>query len=212
MNKKLLCIIPIVFLLLSVQIVYATYTKTFNYTIFNSTTVTKYALDKTYDKAWTTKILIHLKYNETTASNVKIRLNATSEYIEVIPKFDGNYDVWLKEGEASPIKINGVLGTWEQGKPIYLSFDKTYLNVGNKTDRDGVVDDYALGNWDLTDVGGYGDTDVCESGYVTVEVDVGIGVDVTSWIEMIYEFLPAIITFAVLGALLGAVTKAMGKW
>jgi len=212
MKNKAIYLSLIMCLMLSVGLVSAsnTWSKSFTYAVFNSDTITSYTIETPFENRFAVKITNYLTYNDTTGTvQAKIRLNeAGGDYLEVLlQNAENDLFVWLNQGGVA-VQIGS--GKWTKGEPIILTLNSEgYLNVGNKTDPDGIVDDFALGSWTLDAVGGYGSANTATSGYVNVEISpyYGIGLDTEQYTNMILDIIPFVVTIAVIGALLGVITK-----
>jgi len=212
MNKKILCLIPLL-ILLTVPIVYAgTFKTSFLYLSFNQTTVTYKTLDAKL-KNWQVKIENDLTWNATVAGSGIVRLHAyAGQCLDLAMGMSGQVDLWYYETETGQgVQIRpSITGVWEAEKPFRVTLYDGYLDIyaSNKTK---VLDNYVLGKFELDKIGVKGS--VVSSflgGYVNVEAGTSLDIG-ESIIEPIHSILPAIITIACIGALLGLVIKAMGK-
>jgi len=215
MNKRLLAIL--LMLILSIGYVSATFAYSFVYSEFNKETATWKTVDKTRD-AWKITIDNYLTYSGVSGAHAKLRFsNATTN--STFP-FDFNchkygekwgFEIWIAT-KVDPTsddwaKIGGYDGV-DFGEPVYLTLDSDgYLDVGNKTDLDVYVSDYALGKFDLTYVGALGGgvnftagEKVATAGYITVEIsDPPIALGLEATVDILFAVIPVIFTVAVIG-------------
>jgi len=207
-------------LLLLLPIAHAAFAYSFTYGEFNKDTPTWKSVDKTRT-AWQIIIDNHLTYTTISSAHAKVRFsNATTN--STFP-FDFNahlygeqwgFEIWVATKvdptSADWAKIGGYNGI-DFGDPVYLTLDQNgYLDVGNKTDLDAYISDFALGNFELAYVGALGGgvnftagEQVATAGYITVEIDdpsISVSLDIA--IEIIYATIPLVFTVAVIGVII----------
>lgn len=190
--------------------VYASCVRSISYTVFNSSTFTAYPLDQNYTKGFYAKITNKLVYNTTTNKAAIARLHfgassASGAYIELSFWPNKELHIWYNDGSGST-EIG--VSQWESGNltQVYVTED----GVLSVRDYKGnyAVNNYGIGAVTLYYVGGHGETTakICDSGYLTIEVT-SYGGSGGSATETVMAWLPIIITFAMLGMVLGMVKK-----
>jgi spermidine/putrescine-binding protein len=211
-KRTAISIIAILTLILAVSIpVYASCVRSISYTVFNSETFTSYALDQNYTKGFYAKVTNKLVYNTTTNKAGIIRFHfdsnpASGSYLELSFWANKELHIWFSDG-TSNIEIGA--STWESGNltKVYVSKDGVLSIINYQGNY--VVKNYGIGSQTLYYIGGHGEStaSICTSGYVTIEIndysasgDYGVTQSVIVW-------LPLIITFAMLGLVLGMIKK-----
>lgn len=190
--------------------VYASCVRSISYTVFNSLTLTAYKLDKNYTQGFYAKIINNLVYNTTTNKAAIARLHfgqssGSGAYVELSFWPNKELHVWYNDGSSST-EIG--VSKWETGNltQVYVTKD----GVLSVRDYKGnyAVKNYGIGAVTLYYVGGHGEVTakICNSGYLTIEVS-DYGAYGGSATDVVMKWLPIIITFAMLGMVLGIVKK-----
>jgi spermidine/putrescine-binding protein len=206
-------IIVILTLILAVSLpVYASCVRSIPYTTFNNSTFKPYPLDKNYTKGFYAEIVNNLVYNTTTNKAAIVRLHfgessGSGAYLELSYWGNKELHIWYNDGTSS-IEIG--VSYWESGNTtkVYVSEDGVLSVKDYKGNY--AVKNYGIGAVTLYYVGGHGETTakIANSGYVTVEVsDYASSGDASGATETVLTWLPLIITFAMLGVVLGMIKK-----
>jgi hypothetical protein len=182
----------------------AAYNVSVTYPKFNSGTWTYYDMGSLQDSI-ISNVTNRLTYNTTTAEWVKVAfLNSSSGtgtgVILQMKYTDSVLNVYYIENAA--LGAGDVLvatGTWDENNTkVTLAGDK--LNIW---DADGIlVTDFALSE-PVRYIGVVGGTDYVTGGYVGIGVNQGVA----GATAIVYEFIPIIVIFAMLGMVLGLLKK-----
>lgn len=201
--------------LAAVPAVFASEVRTIPYQYFNNQ-MTFFKLNYNYTNAWTVYITNYLTYNTTTAGKANLRLHPanTSVYkcaIELNFDYDGDLFVYYADDAGTIVGIGS--GKWVSGEAVVVSVSADgIINVGNKTDKDYIVKNYGAGSSaiDLYYVGAASDTGTAKSiataGYINIEV-YGSATGTTDISSLVMVWIPVIVTFVMLGVVLGFVKK-----
>jgi hypothetical protein len=187
-------------------VVYAGFVKSIPYTEFNKLSpITFYQLDKNYT-SWEATVINNLVYNSSTSGYALVRFQtstaAGSPYIELSFLKDGTLLVFYSYDGSS--NVQAASGQWTAGKPIYVSLSSDgYLDVGDSSGKEKILKDFTYGNLTLQYVGAHGDQYTATGGYMQVELG-GLVSDVST---TVYQWIPVIVTFAMLGFVLSLIKK-----
>lgn len=213
MRRAAILLAVVLAVFLAVGAVNATFVKSIPYTVFNTPTpITFYATDKNYT-TWQVELTNNLVYNTTTPNAnayALVRLQpstgADSPYIEL--SFIKGGTLWITYSYDGTTNIEAATGTWYQGKPVIVTLDANgYVDIyvyDTNNKKTAVLQDFTYGNLTLSYVGAHGARNTATSGFVQVEVSSGPGGDVG---PVIYQWIPLVVTFAMLGVVLGLLKK-----
>jgi len=214
MNKRRTLLIATTMLLLSlsVSIAYASYVNSIMYTKFNLPDAWQdYALDQRYTYL-TADIKNHLTFNVTGTWAKVYFANDTSGSSEGVNLLFGDDGVTLKVyyvQEPSEVLIG--TGTYTltgnvSTTRVVFSGNKVdvYSNFGNRALQTKIVDGFSL-NQTVADLRVRGtSSNTVEDGYMQVSINTGT---VSSMTGTVTAFVPLIVTFAMLGMVLGLLKK-----
>ena len=207
MNKRRTLSVATVAMLLAAFVItaaQASYNVSITYPHFNSGNYTYYDMVSRYDSL-TTNVTNLLTYNSTTAEWIKVAfLNSSSGTATgVILQFKYTTNILnVYYVENAVLGVSDVLigvGTWDvNNTKVTLAGDK--LNVW---DADGkLVSNFALAE-PVRYIGVQGGTNYVTAGYVGVGVNQGTA----GTTAIVTSFIPVIVTFAMLGMVLGMLKK-----
>lgn len=196
--------------------VYASYATSVMYSDFNTVDAwVDYALDKTYTSL-TADVKCHLTFNATGTPWAKVYFaNDTSGSSEGINILFGNDGITLKVyyiQEPNEVLIG--TGTYTRTGNVSTTrvvFSGTkldiYTNYGNKALQTKIVDAFSLST-PIADLRVRGNTAyVATDGYMQVNVNTGVSGVSGSTTDVVVQFIPVIVTFAMLGMVLGMLKK-----
>lgn len=195
-----------------VSSVYASYfVKSWVYTPFNSATWTYYqfADDDKGDKSFTATIINRLLNGSTLEwAKVAFMNSSTSTYRQALilqfhmtpNTYGGTLDVYYCEGVLGVADVKIATGTYDENSTkVTLANDR----ISVYTETDGyLVKDFGF-NEDVNTIGVCGGTNYVSNGYLQVLFNAGTGAIGST----VMEWMPLVITFAMLGILLGIVKK-----
>ncbi|RLC80751.1 MAG: hypothetical protein DRI61_05110 [Chloroflexi bacterium] len=210
-------IIPLLATLLAVALVsnaYALTIRTVPYHYFNDTPWVPLSLEKNFTGAWTAYVYNYLTYNTTTKGVAILRLHsenasANADWMELNFWYDGKLDIYHTDSNGNTGIIGS--GTWTAGEAIVISVTADgIIDIGNETDKEAIVKNYGVGDLDLYWVGGstypeYVNYTVTQ-GYINVEIS-GYASTTSDVSESVMVWIPIIVTFAMLGMVLGMIKK-----
>lgn len=215
MHGKTLALLLIA-VICSISIVSATYTYTFVSSGFNdATNVTEACPDTAFTNGFRAVIMNRLVYNDTSDDTSEAHItfgNGTTIASDDI------IELWMTNDSKIIVKVNidgkGTETILSSTDAVFLDGADTIsiwldtnglLNVGNGTDADAYVEDFAFGNLNMSVMGIRGTTDyTADSGYVSIRLTTSYGGDVSG---SMMQWIPIIIEFAMLGMILGLLKK-----
>lgn len=201
-------------LFLLISCVSASTTITIPYDKFNTTSITYYQTDKTYTM-FEAKITPSVAYN-TSNNNAVIVLaltNANNESRDgiLLKIFQSLAQVFIMTNSSYAsnkiAEIGGDVG-WKSaiGDTWLITYCDGKLSIGNSTDKEALIGNYALGDFALNYIQASDGSAVSGSvisGSVYVEIDDSMLQTQT----LVYAWIPVIVTFAMLGMVLALVKK-----
>ncbi len=194
--------------------VYASYTTSLMYTNFNSTSWTSYALDQDYT-ALTADVKVRLTYNVTGSWAKVAFMNDTGDTpMGILLAFsddDSTVTVYYVNG-ATEVEI--ATGTYTDTvnattTRLVLSGNKVsiYTNYGNRTSQQTILSSFSF-NEPMSYLRVKGsDVNTASNGYVQVNVNTGASGISGSTTDTVMQFVPVIVTFTMLGMILGLLKK-----
>lgn len=219
-KRKTLTVLMLALLAIAVVApVYASYATAVMYTKFNSTDWTDYELDQNYT-AVTIDIRNYLNYNVTgtwakvaftnqtgetgTTAGINLIFSDDDETVKVY-YINGATEIELASGTYD----HGTSGANASVTRLILSNSKVtvYTNYGNRTLQTKILDGFAFSEpISYLRVKG-SDLNTAQGGYVQVNVNTGVSGVSGSTTNIVMEFIPVIVTFAMLGMVLGLLKK-----
>lgn len=195
--------------LLLISGVNASFTKSIPYNVFENLGVTFYETDKTYDTGFTAKITNNLVWNNSVNPDeyALVRLttnNSDTAFIEVGFYEAGTTRLYYSYDGSTTIPITDYV-PYNSSYPVIVSLDSDGFLDFIINNNEVIVDDFTYGNLTLNYIGAHGGTNET-TGYVQVYITSAI-YTAKGMQESIYTWMPTIISFAMLGAVLGIVKK-----
>jgi len=201
-------------LFLLISCVSASTTITIPYDKFNTTSITYYQTDKTYTM-FEAKITPSVTFNtsNTNAVIVLALTNANNESRDgiVFKIFSSLAQVFIMTdsvySDSKIAEIGGDVG-WKNaiGDTWLITYVNGKLSIGNSTDKDALIGNYALGDFTLNYIqasDGSATPQSVTSGSVYITIDDSMLQTQT----LVYAWIPVIVTFAMLGMVLALVKK-----
>jgi len=185
--------------------VFASETFSWTYDKINSATPTKYALSEAINST-NAKIYNNLVYNTTTTVSKAVigfwnGSGGSDWHIDIVMVKDHTIEVVLNF--PSYLKIAN--GTWTDGKITYVTISED----GDLTVKNGdttILDDFNIGTFTVAYVSGSGAPYSVQSGYISLTISKGS----SDTSVIVSQWMPLIITFAMLGVALGFIKKYAG--
>jgi hypothetical protein len=217
MNKRrILTVAMLALLLVAIAApVYASYATSIMYTKFNLPNAWQdIALDQTYTHL-TADIKVHLTFNVSGTWAKIYFANDTSGSSEGINLLFGDDGVTLKVYYVQePSEVLIATGTYTLTGNVSTTrvvFSGTkldvYTNYGNRTLQTKIVDGFSLST-PIADLRVRGtSTGTVQNGYVQVNVNTGVSGVSGSTTDIVIQFVPVIVVFAMLGMVLGMLKK-----
>lgn len=211
-TAKILCI-TLLFICL-VTNVYAYTTITIPYDKFNTQTPTYYQTDKTYT-LFEAEITIDATYNTSNSNAVIVLMLTNSKDNDkdgiVFKIFASLAQVFIMtDGVYANNKIAEIAGDvgWKNkiGNTWVITYADGKLSIGNSTDKDVLVSNYAYSNFELNYVQ-VSDGSAVPKSLTSGNVYVSIDDSMLQTETLVYAWIPVIVTFAMLGVVLGLLKK-----
>jgi len=188
---------------------YAKSVRSITYTVFNSSTLTYYELDQNYT-GFKAEIVNKLTYNTTTNKAAIVRLcgdenAALGPWIELSFWPNGELHIWIND-TSSNIEVGA--GEWKSGNTTTVIVTDDGIVSVKDYDGNYILQNYGIGAFTLHYVGGHGETtgSIATAGYTTIEVT-GSYATTEGISESVMVWIPIIVTFAMLGMVLGMIKK-----
>ncbi len=215
-RRTLLIVATLALLCATISSAYASYATSIMYSHFNTANSwVDYALDKTYTSL-TADLKCHLTFNSTGTPWAKVYFandtSGSSEGINILFSNDGStLDVFYIQEPTEVLIGTGTYTCTGNVSTTRVVFSGTkldvYTNYGVKASQTKIVDGFSIST-PIADLRVKGSTAyVATDGYMQVNVNTGISGITSGTTDIVVQFMPAIVTFAMLGLILGMLKK-----